>query len=199
MTKNPVVFTGEQGAPPAPPDFEAKLVALKTAWHKQVPSTLDFCGDLGDCREMFPDRKSTIMRELGMSRPVFAKLCAIGKAKHLRHPEIAIYLPPHYSLIYELTKLCVQELEKHIASGSVHPAMSRKDVKALLPANVAASSKKSASSRLEIEVDWSLPEYQQPDFQRWLRNGQDQFPNIAVNWPKNPELNARSPGLEVIS
>jgi hypothetical protein len=174
---------------------------LKATWQKQVDSTLAFSRDLFECQRDFSGFRHVIMKQLAMSRPVFDKLCKIGKTEHLHRPEIASHLPPHYSMIYDLIKLDVPQLESHIASSKVHPGISRKDLRALVPPkNTPASSKKSPSSRLEIKVDWSLPEYQKSEFQKWLRDGQDRFPGLKVNWEDQPtaiSAEVSSPSLAV--
>src|SRR5258708_9764293 len=59
---------------------------------------------------------------------VFGKAGGTGKATGLNAPEVERLLPPHYSIVYLLTKLTDDELEAAVKEGVINPDMKRADL-----------------------------------------------------------------------
>lgn len=64
------------------------------------------------------------------------RLMKIGADSRLENIARVQLLPPAWGVAYELAKLSDAELEEGVASGAVHPAMTRADVKAIVDSGV---------------------------------------------------------------
>jgi hypothetical protein len=66
-----------------------------------------------------------LIGQLPFERSIFSKLSAIGDNDRLCDPQLRQLLPPHYSIVYEVTKLTDEELDLAVDEGVIHPKATR--------------------------------------------------------------------------
>jgi hypothetical protein len=69
---------------------------------------------------------------LPFDKRVAQMLMKIAADKRLTNANIVSLLPPHYSSMYEISKLDDEQLEARMADGTIRPTMERKDITAVL-------------------------------------------------------------------
>jgi len=182
-------LTGEQNEKPPQKDKPAislnqAVAKVNAGWRKlTVTEMMGFARMCLSTRDALPkDQRKHLMKRVEMGRAVFNKICAIADKPFLQLPEVQNKLPAGYSLVWECTKMKEADFMASIDSGAIHPKSTRKDLQALLPLTQPRAGTAAKDSKLKINVDWSMPEYRKPSFEKWLRDGQDQFRGIEVNW-----------------
>lgn len=181
MSPHSIQFTGEP-TPTIPIAFNEAVKKITSSWQKRTQSVLETARLVKEARDTFPGQTEALIKALPFERTQFQKLCKIGGDSRLYQERYIQKLPEHYSIIYELTKLDDSTFEAAMESGRIHPSMKRAEVAKLTKPVEPTSLQKQRSSLLKITVDWSLPEYQTAAFKKWLRDGQDQFKGIRINW-----------------
>lgn len=180
-------LTGEQDEKPTQDDQPANsldqaVAKVNAGWRKQATEMMEFARlCLSTRNALQKDQRKLLMKRVEMGRAVFNKICAIADTPFLQLPEVQNKLPGGYSLRWECTKMKEADFMAAVDSGVIHPKITRKNLQALLPPKNSKAGK-AKDSLLKITVDWSMPEYRKWSFQKWLRDGQDQFRGIEVNW-----------------
>lgn len=181
-------LTGEHDEKPLQEDkptisVDQAVAKVNAGWRKQTTEMMEFARMCLSTRDALPkDQRKHLMKRVEMGRAVFNKICAIADKAVLQLPEVQNKLPAGYSLQWECTKMKDADFLAAIASGAIHPKITRKQLQALLPPTQPRAGKAAKDSLLKIKVNWSMPEYRKPSFEKWLRDGQDQFRSIRVNW-----------------
>jgi hypothetical protein len=174
-------FTGELPQETSP-DFLETVSRIKSSWQKQTESVLETARLVKEARDKFSGMTEVLIKQLAFERTLFQKLCKIGADARLYDQRNLKKLPGGYSLLWELTKLDDAEFTTAIDSGEIHPHVKRADIAKLVKPTKPRPTRP-PNSLLNIKVDWTIPEYQKSAFQEWLRDGQDRFKGIVVNWP----------------
>jgi hypothetical protein len=86
--------------------------------------TARLCADAA--ARLKPDARKLLRLPFG--EVTFSKLVQIGKDARLRSPEVQNLLPPHYTIVYEITKLESDELRLAIDEGVIRPEMKRAEL-----------------------------------------------------------------------
>lgn len=181
LTSEPNENPPQEGEPAI--SLDQALAKVNAGWRKQAAEMMAYARMCLSTRNALPkDQRKLLMERVEMGRAVFNKICAIADKPFLQLPEVQNKLPAGYSLVWECTKMEEADFMASINSGAIHPRITRKSLQALLPPKESKAGKAAKNSLLKIHVDWSMPEYRKPSFEKWLRDGQDQFPSIRVNW-----------------
>jgi hypothetical protein len=175
------VLTGEQ--PELPISLDQAVAKLNASWRKQSVEMLQFAKLCKVTRDALPkEQRAALTKRVDMGRAVFNKLCAIADTPFLYDPEVQNKIPAGYSLAWECRKIKEEDFRTAINSGAIHPKVTRKQIQALLPPKPGKAGKGVKYPLLKINVDWSMPEYRKSSFEEWLREGQDEFRGIRINW-----------------
>jgi hypothetical protein len=102
---------------------------IEENWHKAT-------GGIFKVAKLCAEAKNTLTKgqlkeligQLPFDRSTFSKLTAIGEKGRLSDPELRRLLPPHYSIVYELTKLTDEECAAAVDEGVIHPKSTRVEV-----------------------------------------------------------------------
>lgn len=123
------VFTGEILEPvtgTAHPTVTTFVTGIRENWTKATNAILEvaeLCAKAN--RELNKAEKKELLKQLPFSPAAFSKLVKIGDDERLKRTDVAVCLPPNYSIIYELTALSLEDLEIGIDRGIIRPSMSR--------------------------------------------------------------------------
>lgn len=170
--------------------LDQAVAKVNDGWRKQTINLMEFAKLCKETRDATPkDQRKLLMKRVDMGRSVFNKICAIADAPYLHLPDVQNKLPGGYSLQWECAKMGEPALRAAIESGDIHPKVTRKQIHALFPPKTGKAKVKAT----RIDVNWSTPEYRKPSFEKWLREGADQWPSIEINWDELERLkNAES-------
>jgi hypothetical protein len=72
--------------------------------------------------------KSALMDKLPFGEATFSKFAGIGSDRRLHTPEIQQLLPPHYTTVYEVSRLSSEQLSLAVANKVLHPDMKRAEL-----------------------------------------------------------------------
>jgi hypothetical protein len=106
---------------------------ITTAWSDQIEDIFQ-TGNLieaAKCELPHGEFLKMVKEELPFSRQVAHRLMAIATNDNIRNVDPGPHLPVAWTILYELTKLTDEQFDAAIASGMIHPKMTRKDAKAL--------------------------------------------------------------------
>jgi hypothetical protein len=108
-------------------------------------------------------------KELPFTETVAQRLMKIAADHRLANAAQAQFLPTKWTTIYELTKLPENKLEQALTDGTINPAMTRKDAKALVKATKRKTKSPSVNNVMpseggenkQTDLEWEiLPEHQ---------------------------------------
>jgi N6-adenosine-specific RNA methylase IME4 len=118
-----------------PPDDGARAAwaeRITTAWRKGVEAIIESGRLLLDAKAdpSLPhgDFLDMIERDLPFGARTAQMLMKIGADPRLANANHASLLPPHWTTLYELTKLTDEQFEAKVAAGEIHPELERRDV-----------------------------------------------------------------------
>ena len=172
-------FTGEPSLLPIEAtDLRDRIGRLNASWQKQAPSILNTAKLAGQILADWPGTQKELVALLAFEKATFNKLCKIGSDERLYKEQLAAILPPHFSLLYALTKLDDTQFAAHLEGGHIHPRVSRKEIQSWLANDESASTTK----KLSIRVDWPRAQDQLDDFMTWVRDGENRF-GVKPTWP----------------
>ena len=98
-------------------------------WRRATQGVMDVARVCFEASERLTvSQKKELVQQLPFKEPTFSKLGRIGKDTRLHAPEVERLLPPHYSIVYLLTKLTDDELEAAVKEGVLNPDMKRADL-----------------------------------------------------------------------
>lgn len=181
VKKNPNKrLTGEPTDP-----VQETINSLNDGWRKHRKSILSYCKDVYKAVLKHPRRTKDIVAGLDYERGVFNKLRKIGETDWLHEESRQKYLPDHYSLIWEYTKVSEADFDQKAKSGEIRPSLTRAEIKALLSPTPSSKAKPATAAKLPVKVDWSHPVSQTVDFKKWLRGGCVTIPGLEANWDQN--------------
>lgn len=186
--KKAKTLTGEQDDKPDQENLptislDQAVAKVNAGWRKQATEMMKFAQLCKATRDaLSKEQRKLLMERVDMGRAVFNKICAIADTPFLQLPEVQNKIPSGYSLVWECTKMKEEDFQAAIESGAIHPKITRREIQALLPPKPASAGKAKKTTDIEINIDWSIPEYRKPSFEKWLREGQDKFKTININW-----------------
>jgi hypothetical protein len=96
-------------------------------WRRFVDDGMKTARLCADAAALLKPDARKLMR-LPFGEVTFSKLVQIGKDARLRFPEVQNLLPPHYTVVYEITKLESDELRLAIDEGIIRPEMKRAEL-----------------------------------------------------------------------
>jgi hypothetical protein len=123
--------TGAQSIAPGarPATIEDFVCRIQEGWQKLTETVLAVAKVCAEANQTLTRAdRSELIRRLRLSRTVFAKLAAIGADSRLHEPEIRGLLPPHYSVVYELTKFSSEEMEAALEAKVIHRKAKRAEL-----------------------------------------------------------------------
>jgi hypothetical protein len=98
-------------------------------WRRATQGVMDVARVCFEASERLTvSQKKELVQQLPFKEAAFSKLGRIGKDTRLHAPEVERLLPPHYSIVYLLTKLTDDELEAAVKEGVLNPDMKRADL-----------------------------------------------------------------------
>jgi hypothetical protein len=110
---------------------------INEAWQQGIDAVVETGMRLEDAKGTLPhgEYEEMVRTDLNFSPQTALKLRAIASNRVLSNPAHVRDLPPSWGTLSELAVVANKgyDLEAGIESGSIHPRMERKDVKALLP------------------------------------------------------------------
>lgn len=110
------------------PDWAAHI---QTSWRSGVESIIETGRRLIEAKRVLPHGEfgKMIEGDLPFSRKTSFKLMAIATDKRLTNDSHVSHLPPSWGTLYELTMLSDDDFDERIANGSIHPDMTRSEVR----------------------------------------------------------------------
>jgi hypothetical protein len=98
-------------------------------WRRATQGVMDVARVCFEASERLTvSQKKELVQQLPFKEPTFSKLGRIGKDTRLHALKVERLLPPHYSIVYLLTKLTDDELEAAAKEGVINPDMKRADL-----------------------------------------------------------------------
>jgi hypothetical protein len=146
---------------------EASLVGgyatrIGDGWRRATQGVMDVARVCFEANErLSASQKKELVQQLPFKEPAFSKLGRIGKDARLHAPEVERLLPPHYSIVYLLTKLTDGELEAAVKESVINQDMKRADLQKWL------------SSRRRAHV---------PEANRAAIHDEQAFANLEIAW-----------------
>ena len=102
---------------------------ISDGWRRATQGVMDVARVCFEASEhLTASQKKELVQQLPFKQPAFSKLSQIGKDTRLHAPEVVRLLPPHYSIVYLLTKLTDDELESAVKEGVINPDMKRAEL-----------------------------------------------------------------------
>jgi hypothetical protein len=108
---------------------ESYAVRIDDGWRRVTQGVMKVAQLCFEASErLTATQKKELFQQLPFKQAAFSKLSRIGKDTRLHEPEVVRLLPPHYSIVYMLTKLTDDKLEAAINEGVINPDMKRADL-----------------------------------------------------------------------
>ena len=167
--------------------------AINSSWHKTTNSLMNtarLCAEAGN--ELPPAGKEKLFEELDFNKATFSKLAKIGSQQHLQLADVKQFLPPTYTVVYEIAKLSEEDVRLAISEGIISPSMTRSDFDAWVAKQKAGSSEQeSEKDRIiaTIRVPANFDEDKEGELQVALEKLKSDF-EIDVQRPRDVELDA---------
>lgn len=103
--------------------------AINASWRKTTEAVLDTAKLCASANEKLKvDEKKKLVALLDCGSATFSKLAKIGERPELQSDRIKPLLPPSYSIVYEVAKLPVAELNAAVEKGIINHKMTRADI-----------------------------------------------------------------------
>jgi hypothetical protein len=163
--------------PGEPANRQEWAARINSSWRKATQSIIQTGCYLNAAKgAMDPaDYKAMLEKDLHFDRATAVKLIAIAKDERIcSHVN---RLPPHFTALYELTKIEGNVFEAAIANEKIHPGMERKYVQKLLPP---AEKKTRTAAEIWKQADNSVTEYVPQAIRTAHPNPVDL--DVAVDW-----------------
>jgi hypothetical protein len=97
-------------------------------WRRVTQGVMEVARDCFSASKLTVSQKKELVQQLPFKEPTFSKLGRIGKDTRLHAPNVEPLLPPHYSIVYLLTKLTDDELEAAVKECVINPDMKRAEL-----------------------------------------------------------------------
>jgi hypothetical protein len=95
-------------------------------WRRATQGVMDVARVCFEASErLTANQKKELVQQLPFKAPTFSKLGRIGKDTRLHALHVEPLLPPHYSIVYLLTRLTNDELESAVKERVINPDMKR--------------------------------------------------------------------------
>jgi hypothetical protein len=132
-------------------------------WRRATQGVMDVARVCFEASERLTvSQKKELVQQLPFKEPTFSKLGRIGKDTRLHAPELERLLPPHYSIVYLLTKLADDELEAAVKEDMINPDMKRADLQKWLSSRRRAHVPEASRAAIHdeqafahLEIAWS--------------------------------------------
>ena len=99
---------------------------IKAEWHKSTESIFEIARLCAEAKEKLDDDdKKELIERLPFERTRFSKLAKVGEDQRLQNPQILPLLPPHHTILADLTNLSDFELAAAVEAEVIHPRMKR--------------------------------------------------------------------------
>jgi hypothetical protein len=111
--------------------IQDRAAAINASWHKTTDGVLEtarLCAEAD--HKLRAAEKSKFFEQLDFNKATFSKLSKIGSQHHLEEDDIRHYLPPNYTVVYEIAKLSEKDLKLAIKDGVITPYMTRAELEA---------------------------------------------------------------------
>lgn len=113
-------------------------VAIRGSWNKAIESIIETAQMVKRAedqldRTQLNELKRRLEQERIMSTPTFSKLAKIASNPVLTAPENLPRLPHSYATLYELTQYDGAVVQQALEEGTIHSAITHKDVENVLP------------------------------------------------------------------
>jgi hypothetical protein len=113
---------------------ESYAVRIDDGWRRLTQGVMKVAQLCFEASErLTATQKKELVQQLPFKQAAFSKLSQIGKDTRLHAPEVVRLLPPHYSIVYLLTKLTDDKLESAVNEGVINPDMKRADLQKWSP------------------------------------------------------------------
>lgn len=107
---------------------------IGSRWYKMTDGILDVADLCAEAvRTLCPEDRKNLRGCLGFSKGTMSKLVQISRNGRLRDDQVRKYLPPNYTILYEIAKLSDALLFAAIADGVIRIDMHREDLTGWLP------------------------------------------------------------------
>jgi hypothetical protein len=126
---------------------------ISVHWQKACHSILEVaiaCAEFDEA--CTPKEKKHLLEILKLSAPAFSKLVKIGSKRRLRDEAIQERLPASVSTMYEISNLTDQQFDLALAKGTIHPGVTREQVKKFARAGSLGRSRTSTEGSVQGEL-----------------------------------------------
>ena len=205
MTENPFPATIEKVCAGA--QNQAQLVdeyagRIRATRRTTTASILEECELCAHAEEALDDtHKRKLLEQISTDRTGFVKRVKVGRDDRLKAPTIRPLLPPHPTILYDLTLLDDGELSEAVSAKVLHADMKRDDLRVWIR-NCRGSDQGRAlaanvSPYVKIYLPIGMPTDDVEEFHEELTRLSDQygvqaiFPAFAADERKNEQMNWR--------
>jgi len=174
-------------------EIQIRAKAINASWHKTTDSVLETARLCAEAEQKFrPSEKNELLKVLDFNKATFSKLAKIGSQRHLQLTDVKQFLPPTYTVVYEIAKLSEQDVRLAISEGVISLSMTRSDFDAWVAKQKGGGSEQeSEEDRIiaTIRVPANFDEGREGELHVALEKLKSDF-EIAVQRPRDVGLDA---------
>lgn len=147
-------------------------IAIRGSWNKAIESVIETAQMVKRAedqldRKQLSELKRYLEQERVMSGPTFSKLAKIASSPVLTAPENLPRLPHSYATLYELSQHESNIIQKALEDGTIHAAITHREVSTVLPQREKRESNQltfnRAKSMISVSIRFSAEEGVIPD------------------------------------